>query len=288
MDMENFDKLIQEKKLMQPLWIAVPSCAEYSAEWRMGPVEGRGDCFREWYSELSLKDQKRYQKLFPAPIAWLDFWREDLIDSIFYEHNRFVIDRWKLTKSTKYSSRWLKKQLSEGVMLKIVTFDNDPDEEKKALAWEEYGFCATAGIPECDFWYVMEFYLTCLEQYFDDPELSSIIDDFYNASLEWSEAKEKISRFTDKEWEKLLPEIFALGFYFQLAQNEEYRNQVLKDFPADTVAVCLDENDTLLGAKITDSGELVGKNIIGFALMNALAEIRKIYANVHLCENAEY
>jgi len=91
-----------------------------------------------------------------------------------------------------------------------------------------------------------------------------------------------------EKWEKPLPEIFALGFYFQLAQNEKYRNQVLKDFPADTVAVCLDENDTLLGAKITDSGELVGKNIIGFALMNALAEIRKIYSNVHLCENAEH
>ena len=50
-------KLIEERRLMPPLWMAYPNVCQYSMNWRMGRGEVYADRFREWLHSFSEEDR---------------------------------------------------------------------------------------------------------------------------------------------------------------------------------------------------------------------------------------
>ena len=98
----------------------------------------------------------------------------------------------------------------------------------------------------------------------------------------------KISAYTDGEWKKIFPELLALSQYFKFSQNPAPRELLIAS--GDEIFLCIDPEDLVLGCRIvtdpnTGEQKIIGENLLGFAIMNARDEIRKIYGNLSLCEN---
>lgn len=279
-------KYIEEKKLMEPLWIAYPLYCQYSMAWRMGVGEEYADKFREWFSKFSDEDKEVYRKLFPTPIGWYGWWYDEVEeDPTFYSKGDLFTGYWEPTGSNTYTADWLNHKLQEKDSVNVVTCTNDATSRVLPSGWAQRRFEAPADDPETIFYSVMEYVLKCKSLYFGDGSLDKLISSVYKDPDSWGELKHEIQLYTDQEWERILPGLLATGFYYQITQNKELLNIVLRSCDSNVYLITDAKDGLLCGYIAEDEPKIIGKNLLGFALMNARDEIYKIYANVELCVN---
>ncbi|MBR6744706.1 MAG: DUF1768 domain-containing protein [Clostridia bacterium] len=289
---ENF---IKEKTLMPPPFLAFPSYGRYSMGWRMGSGEGYVIKFGAWLRRFCEEDQRIYQNLFPSPITLFDYWNGDFNQTEFpeeYEHKQLFSYRWSLTGSTEYGMKWLTETLKTEKPLRFYFFENEIPYGRKA-------------VDPCSVWARAPFTPPC----FPEEETMTCAADYliYCKALftgrkalirkAWERAgnpdgiratAEKLAPYTDDEWKRIFPDILALSQYFKFSENDGFRKFLLSR--EEDVFFCIDPDDRILGCRIdtdpaTGAQSIVGENLLGFAIMNAREEIRKIYGNLHLCEN---
>lgn len=284
-------QMMEEKSLMLPLWLAFPGECQYSMCWRMGAGEGYADDFRQWFHQFSPEDKAVYRELFPTPIGWYGWWNEipeDLDkfeeDPTFYSKGDLFTGYWEPTGSTRYNMQWLREQLQEDPHLELSFPFTDQASRTLASGWARVPFDAPAEEVADRFETVLDYVLRCKALFFDEKELNRLINIVYYEPERWDELKEKIHLFTNEEWQRILPGLLSLGFYYQISQYDQLVQITLAS--EDDVIVVQDDKDHLLGCSISDDRKTIeGENLLGFALMNARTEIRKIFQNAHLCEN---
>ena len=88
---------LQNKNIMPPLWLAYPEIDRYSIGWRMGYGESYRYKFGDWWNTLSKEEQEEYQTLFPEPVTWKGWWKEEYTFEVF-EHNEFCIPIWQSSR----------------------------------------------------------------------------------------------------------------------------------------------------------------------------------------------
>ena len=62
---------------LEPPWLEYPDEPKLSMFWRMSSGEDYMMTWGQWYSELSIEDQKKYQQKFPEPDEWKEFYGSD-------------------------------------------------------------------------------------------------------------------------------------------------------------------------------------------------------------------
>ena len=279
--------LIEKKELMKPLWIVFPEYCQYSMAWRMGGGEDYADKFRKWFSQFSAEEKEVYRNLFPTPVGWYGWWSDadDFVeDPTFYSKGDLFTGDWRPTGRNIYTAEWLNNKLRENTSVNIITCENSATSRMLPSGWGKTRFCAPAGEPESTFFSVMEFVLECQSLYFSDELLSELIYRAFDEPEEWSVLNLKIQSYTDEEWEALLPGLLAIGFYYQISQDEKLLKYVLASHDTNVYVVNDPKDRLLCGCLAKDKSMLDGKNLLGFALMNARDEIYKIYENVGLCD----
>ena len=283
-------KLIKERRLMPPLWMAYPNVCQYSMNWRMGSGEGYADRFREWLHSFSEEDRAVLRKMFPTPVGWCGWWlpvEEFVDDPTFYEKGKLFTGYWEPTGQNKYCADWLNQRLREGEALNTVSYPSDAASGVLATGWLRKRFDAPAGDPEMSFYSVMGYVLRCQSLYFDDSTPSDVYFDVTDKPERWRSLMPRVESITDAEWERILPGLLSLGFYYQITQNKELLDVALSS--RDTSVYIVDDPDDRIfcGRRSEDGYRLAGQNRLGFALMNAREEVYKIYKNAWACEKFE-
>jgi predicted NAD-dependent protein-ADP-ribosyltransferase YbiA (DUF1768 family) len=205
-------------------------------------------------------------------------------DPTFYSKGDLFTGYWEPTGSTRYNMQWLREQLQVNPHLELYFPFTDQASRTLASGWARVPFDAPAEEVADRFETVLDYVLRCKALFFDEKELNRLINIVYYEPEHWDELKEKIHLYTDDEWKRILPGLLSLGFYYQISQYDQLVQITLAS--EDDVIVVQDDKDHLLGCSISDDRKTIeGENLLGFALMNARTEIRKIFQNAHLCEN---
>ena len=99
----------------------------------------------------------------------------------------------------------------------------------------------------------------------------------------------KVRNFDDTVWNKVKYSIVLNGNYLKFSQNEALREFLLAT--GDDVLVEASPYDAVWGIRMSANSpdaqnplKWRGHNLLGFALMEARDEIRRVWANSHLCE----
>lgn len=292
------NKFIEEKTLMEPPWIAFPSYGRYSLGWRMGAGESYLMAFFKWRSQLSDEDKRVYESLFPPPITMYDYWTpgdgEDLSSAAEFARSNLFTYRWELSGSTKYSKKWLEEKVKSNDDLKFKFYQNSfkPKHKQYELlsTWCPVKFPASCAYEEETMHSVEEYLLYCKALISRRKGLIKAVSFNMGYRDDLLKIKPKVDEFQSKTWDKMYPGMLALANYFKFAYDDFLREVLLST--GDDILVCLDK-DLKLGCKIQVDKEngkaiLIGENLLGFAIMNARDEIRKIYGNIELCANSKW
>ncbi len=289
---------IQEKKLLLPPFLMYPLYNRYSMGWRMGSGEGYVMKFRKWFRQFSEEEQELYIKLFPAPISIPDYWNEsfDVNGNCpeEYTHKKLFAYRWEITGCTKYTMTWFRKTLQTEPQIRFRLFENALPYGKRMpdvlSAWSPCCFVPLC-FPEEEAFYSASAFILYAKALFSGKQslINRVRRSNGNAEVLSALAFE-INSHPDKEWDRIFPGMLALAQYFKFSQNQDLREFLLST--DNDILLCLDSKDLLLGCRIilnetTGKQEILGENLLGFAIMNARDEIRKIYGNIRLCENSE-
>ncbi|MBQ7325032.1 MAG: DUF1768 domain-containing protein [Clostridia bacterium] len=284
-------QMMEEKTLMLPLWLAFPGECQYSMCWRMGAGEDYAYKFHIWFNQFSPEDKAVYRSLFPTPIGWYGWWNEipENLDEFeedptFYSKGDLFTGYWEPTGSIRYNMQWLREQLQANPDMELTFPAAGKASRTLASGWAFVPFNAPAENVDDRFETVFDYVLSCKALFFDEEELNRLINVVYYEPERWDEQKEKIRLYTDDEWQRILPGLLSLGFYYQISQNKQLLKAALES--EDDVIIVGNIQDHLLGCNISDDRKTIeGENLLGFALMNARTEIRKIFQNAYLCEN---
>ena len=102
----------------------------------------------------------------------------------------------------------------------------------------------------------------------------------------------KVTPFDGKVWDEVKHTLILNGNYAKFTQNQELRRFLLAT--GDQVLVEASPYDTIWGVglgpddpRVQDPAQWRGQNLLGFALMEVRDEIRRVYANAHLCCDPE-
>lgn len=286
------DAVLLNKPVMPPPWIAFPEIERYSIGWRMGYGESYMDKWGAWFDSLIEDDVKAYQELFPEPVTWKGYWKdEDECDC--YQRNEFVIELWREKGTPRYSIEQIRTAVSEGKRPEYILFwkpelSHDESITKSCLGqwWKS------------DFWSVAHTYC-CMEQFmmakkaelFGDEEIREQI-------LQCSDPRQmkalgrKVGNFDETVWDKVKYSIVLNGNYLKFTQNSGLRKYLLST--GDSVLVEASPYDSIWGIKMGQTNENAlnplkwgGQNLLGFALMEVRDEIRRIWKNADICEPVE-
>lgn len=284
--------MLKNKKIMAPPWIAYPKIERYSIGWRMGYGEGYIDEWGKWYGSLDEKEKKEYRTLFPEPITWKGYW-EDEDTTICYVKDEYCLEFWQENGAYKYSVETVRKLHNAGKKLHYNMFwghqpSTDGSITKSCLSqwWKS------------DFWSVASTYC-CMEQFmmaqkaelFGDEEIRQEI-------MKCSDPKQikalgrKVRNFDETVWNKVKYSIVLNGNFMKFSQNPELREFLLST--GDDILVEASPYDAIWGIRMSANDENAtnpmkwrGRNLLGFALMEARDEIRRVWANAGLCEKVE-
>ena len=281
--------MLKDKKLLPPPWIAYPYIERYSIGWRMGTGESYIMKWGEWYDSLDAKEQQEYQLLFPEPITWKGYWQDE--DSgTYYEKGEFYIQFWRDNGAYKYSVEQLRQACQKGQKLNYIMFwGHQPSEDgsitKSCFSqWWNAEFISMEHTYSC----MEQFMMAMKAEVFGDEEVKREI-------LSCSDPKQikalgrKVRNFDDTVWNKVKYSIVLNGNYLKFSQNEALREFLLAT--GNDVLVEASPYDAVWGIRMSANSpdaqnplKWRGHNLLGFALMEARDEIRRVWANSHLCE----
>lgn len=284
--------MLKNKKIMAPPWIAYPKIERYSIGWRMGYGEGYIDEWGKWYGSLDEKEKKEYQTLFPEPITWKGYW-EDEDTTICDVKDEYCLEFWQENGAYKYSVDTVRKLHNAGKKLRYNMFWGHQPSADGSITKSCFSQWWKS-----DFWSVASTYC-CMEQFmmaekaelFGDEEIRQEI-------MKCSDPKQikalgrKVRNFDETVWNKVKYSIVLNGNFMKFSQNPELREFLLST--GDDILVEASPYDAIWGIRMSESDENAtnpmkwrGRNLLGFALMEARDEIRRVWANAGLCEKIQ-
>jgi ribA/ribD-fused uncharacterized protein len=282
---------------MPPLWMMYPHITQISIGWRMGYGEGYRDKFYDWFEELSSDEKDTYEKMFPNPKLWINYDRDNFEEDNFENYwIEGVIQLWNKYGKMKYSHLEIIERFNNGEKLDFVFFwkgqnntiksdsishtINDNIINESCLSqWQYSEFVKDMD----DYYYAEQYIMAEKARLFDDNEILQKI-------MESKDPKEikslgrKVHNFNKELWDKVKYSIVLNGNYYKFSQNQEMRNFLLGT--GNKILVEASPFDRIWGIGIGKNNKKAhdpnlwrGENLLGFALMEVLDELKKVYKN---------
>lgn len=236
--------------------------------------------FSNYFNKLSNDDKEEYKKLFEEPIIFKGFYDNNLMNGLGEQ---------------KYSLEKLRKDFNSGKKIDFLFFYGHTNDKKEVTK------------SSLSQWYIKDFkendlLFNCMEKYmmynkallFDDKDIANEILN-NNQPKAIKELGRKVKNFNDELWDKMKYKIVFTGNYYKFSQNTDLRNFLLST--KNKVLVEASPYDKVWGIKMKYDDENIenpfcwkGKNLLGFALMEARDEIKRVYKNYNLidCSNFLY
>lgn len=275
---------LKDKKLMPPLWLAYPGIERFSIGWRMGNGESYRYRFCDWFSSLFDEEQAEYQELFPEPIVWKGWWKDEYDSCEVLIHGEYCIELWQSNGKPKYSVSQLKQ------------------DENPYLFWGHHPSKDGSITKSClsqwwksEFWAVNQTYC-CMEQYmmaqkaelFGDKEIRQKILDSTNPK-QIKALGRKVRGFDQKLWDKAKYAIVLNGNWCKFSQNRKLRDFLLST--GEHILAEASPYDGIWGIRLSadapgalNPSKWQGENLLGFALMEVRNELLRVTRNEQLCD----
>ena len=230
--------------------------------------------FSNYFNKLSNDDKEEYKKLFEEPIIFKGFYDNNLMNGLGEQ---------------KYSLEKLRKDFNAGKKIDFLFFYGHTNDKKEVTK------------SSLSQWYIKDFkendlLFNCMEKYmmynkallFDDKDIANEILN-NNQPKAIKELGRKVKNFNDELWDKMKYKIVFTGNYYKFSQNTDLRNFLLST--KNKVLVEASPYDKVWGIKMKYDDENIenpfcwkGKNLLGFALMEARDEIKRVYKNYNLID----
>lgn len=230
--------------------------------------------FSNYFNKLSNDDKEEYKKLFEEPIIFKGFYDNNLTNGLGEQ---------------KYSLEKLRKDFNSGKKIDFLFFYGHTNDKKEVTK------------SSLSQWYIKDFkendlLFNCMEKYmmynkallFDDKDIANEILN-NNQPKAIKELGRKVKNFNDELWDKMKYKIVFTGNYYKFSQNTDLRNFLLST--KNKVLVEASPYDKVWGIKMKYDDENIenpfcwkGKNLLGFALMEARDEIKRVYKNYNLID----
>ncbi|WPC38222.1 NADAR family protein [Brachyspira hyodysenteriae] len=230
--------------------------------------------FINYFNKLSNDDKEEYKKLFEEPIIFKGFYDNNLINSVGEQ---------------KYSLEKLRRDFNSGKKIDFLFFYGHTNDKKEITK------------SSLSQWYITDFrdndlVFNCMEKYmmynkallFDDKDIANEILN-NNQPKAIKELGRKVKNFNDELWDKMKYKIVFTGNYHKFSQNTNLRNFLLST--KNKVLVEASPYDKVWGIKMKYDDENIenpfcwkGENLLGFALMEARDEIKRVYKNYDLID----
>lgn len=281
--------MLQDKKIMPPLWLAYPEIDRYSIGWRMGYGESYKDRFFEWFDALSDEEKKEYEALFPEPLVWKGWWREEDTCELF-THEDYCIPLWRQEGEPRYSAEGLCRERDGGKERRIrLFFKNLP------VGWEACGNgCFSQWQPQ-EFLALDRKY-SCMEQFMMEQKAELFGDEAVRQQiLEDTDPKRfkalgrKVKGFRQDIWDQVKYSVVLNGNWYKFSQNRTFREFLLST--GDDILAEASPYDAVWGIRLSehapdaqDPAKWRGQNLLGFALMEVRDELRRVNAHENLCD----
>lgn len=279
--------MLENQKIMLPLWLAYPELERQSIGWRMGYGESYTIEWHNWYQSLSTEDSAHYQELFPEPPTWKGFWK-DTDECIYYRYKKFCIPLWQKGGIPKYSLDQVRKDYRSGKNLKYCMFwkaqsTSDDSVNKGCLSqWHKSHFFSVTNHYCC----MEQFMMFQKAKLFDDQEMMQQILSC-NKPNKIKGLGQKVRNFDEIVWSKAKYAIVLNGNYQKFSQNPHLKKFLLQT--NDKILVEASPYDAIWGIKMDESDANAhnplkwrGQNLLGFALMEVRDALRKV------CENENF
>ena len=225
--------------------------------------------FSNYFNKLSNDDKEEYKKLFEEPIIFKGFYDNNLMNGVGEQ---------------KYSLEKLRKDFNTGKKIDFLFFYGHTNDKKEVTK------------SSLSQWYIKDFrdndlVFNCMEKYmmynkallFDDKDIANEILNT-NQPKAIKELGRKVKNFNDELWDKMKYKIVFTGNYYKFSQNTDLRNFLLST--KNKVLVEASPYDKVWGIKMKYDDENIenpfcwkGENLLGFALMEARDEIKRVYKN---------
>ncbi|SUW08204.1 Swarming motility protein ybiA [Brachyspira pilosicoli] len=230
--------------------------------------------FSNYFNKLSNDDKEEYKKLFEEPIIFKGFYDNNLMNGLGEQ---------------KYSLEKLRKDFNSGKKIDFLFFYGHTNDKKEVTK------------SSLSQWYIKDFkendlLFNCMEKYmmynkallFDDKDIANEILN-NNQPKAIKELGRKVKNFNDELWDKMKYKIVFTGNYYKFSQNADLRNFLLST--KNKVLVEASPYDKVWGIKMKYDDENIenpffwkGENLLGFALMEARDEIKRVYENYDLID----
>lgn len=278
---------MSEKKWWVPPWIAFPALECGSMGWRMGAGEAFLEERMGWWSSLTPDERQQYQELFPEPMPWKQY--SDPC-GVILRKGHLALPLWQPQGKAKYDRQWAADAYRQGKLPAILPFWGHTPSKDGRLTKS----CFSQWWPS-DFWFWGDSYCN-MEQCMMAGKARCFQDFDTLKEILAAEDPQKIKRlgrkvasFDEKVWNEVKYSLILNGNYAKFTQNEELRQFLLST--GDSVLVEASPYDIIWGIGLEaehpdaqNPEKWRGQNLLGFALMEVRDEIRRVYANVDLCQ----